>query len=146
MIRYVARRVGLITITLLVVSLAIFTITEVLPGDVAQMMLKETATPEGLARIRNELNLDRPAHVRYLDWIGGVVQDAGTDDVVKRVAFENRSEQVHLYESSAKSMCIMEPASHGKRVPAHIRAHYGSPRSHRKIVTELSSPAPDLEN
>ena len=37
-------------VTLMVVSLAIFTITEILPGDVAVMMLRETATPEGLAR------------------------------------------------------------------------------------------------
>ena len=85
MIRFVARRLGLIVVTLLVVSVAIFTITEVLPGDVAQMMLKETATPEGLARIRNELRLDRPAHVRYLDWIGGVLQgDWGDSYITKR--------------------------------------------------------------
>ena len=85
MIRFVARRLGLIVVTLLVVSVAIFTITEVLPGDVAQMMLKETATPEGLARIRNELNLDRPAHVRYLNWIGGVVQgDWGDSYITKK--------------------------------------------------------------
>jgi len=84
MIRFVARRIGLIIITLLVVSLAIFLITEVLPGDVAQMMLKQSATPEGLARIRNELGLERPAHVRYLDWIGGVLQGDWGDSYVHK--------------------------------------------------------------
>ena len=74
----------MIVVTLLVVSMAIFTITEVLPGDVAQMMLKNTATPEGLARIRKELDLDRPAPVRYLDWIGGVVRGDWGDSYITR--------------------------------------------------------------
>jgi len=74
MVRFVARRIGLIIITLLVVSLAIFLITEVLPGDVATMMLGKEATEASLARIREDLGLNRPVHVRYLDWIGGVVR------------------------------------------------------------------------
>ena len=55
MIRYFVRRLGLILITLLVISLAIFAIVEILPGDVAKMMLKQTATEEALHRIREEL-------------------------------------------------------------------------------------------
>jgi len=74
MARFVARRIGLICITLLVVSLAIFIITEVLPGDVATMMLGKDATEASLARIREDLGLNRPAHVRYLEWIGDVVR------------------------------------------------------------------------
>ncbi|MBL7166935.1 MAG: ABC transporter permease [Dehalococcoidales bacterium] len=74
MTRFVVRRIGLICVTLLVVSLAIFLITEVLPGDVATMMLGKDATEASLARIREDLGLNRPAHVRYLEWIGGVLQ------------------------------------------------------------------------
>jgi len=74
MVRFIARRISLICITLLVVSLAIFIITEVLPGDVAEMMLGQEATEESLARLREDLGLNRPAHVRYLSWIGGVLQ------------------------------------------------------------------------
>ena len=74
MARFIARRIGLICVTLLVVSLAIFIITEVLPGDVATMMLGKDATEASLARIREDLGLNRPAHVRYLEWIGGVVR------------------------------------------------------------------------
>ncbi len=74
MVRFIARRIGLICVTLLVVSLAIFLITEVLPGDVATMMLGKDATEASLARIREDLGLNRPAHVRYLEWIGGVVR------------------------------------------------------------------------
>jgi len=74
MMRFVIRRIGLICITLLVVSLALFLITEVLPGDVATMILGKDATEASLARLREDLGLNRPAHVRYLEWIGGVVR------------------------------------------------------------------------
>ena len=85
MAAFLTKRVSLILVTLLVVSLAIFTITEVLPGDVARLMLKQNATEERLAAIRAELELGRPAHERYLDWIGGVVQgDFGNSYITKQ--------------------------------------------------------------
>ena len=74
MARFIARRIGLICITLLVVSLAIFTFTELMPGDLAEMILGQDVTEEGLARLREDLGLNRPAHERYLSWIGGVLQ------------------------------------------------------------------------
>ena len=85
MLRFLTVRISLMGIILLVVSLAIFAIMEILPGDVAQMMLKATATPERLAIVREELNLNRPAYERYLDWIGGVVQgDLGDSYFIKQ--------------------------------------------------------------
>ena len=84
MIRFLTIRLSLTLITLLGVSLAIFAVMEILPGDVAQMMLKADATPERLALLREELGLYRPAHVRYLDWIGGVIQgDLGVSYYIK---------------------------------------------------------------
>ena len=74
MVRFLTVRLSLIVVTLLVVSLAIFTTTEVLPGDVAVMMLRQGATEQNLKKVREELRLDRPAHVRYVSWIGNVVQ------------------------------------------------------------------------
>ena len=74
MARFVVRRIGLIIITLLVVSLAIFMFTELLPGDMAEMILGQDATEEGLARLREDLGLNRPAHERYLSWVGDVLQ------------------------------------------------------------------------
>ena len=85
MLRFLTVRISLMGITLLVVSLAIFAIVEILPGDVAQMILKATATPERLEIVREELNLNRPAHERYLDWIGGVVRgDWGDSYFIKQ--------------------------------------------------------------
>ena len=82
MLRFLIVRISLMLVTLLVVSLSIFTITEILPGDVAQMMLKATATPERLAIVREELGLYRPTHERYIDWIGGVVRGDWGDSYV----------------------------------------------------------------
>ena len=78
-------RLSLIVVTLLVVSLAIFTITEILPGDVATMLLRQGATEQNLKKVREDLGLNRPAHVRYVSWIGGVVQgDLGNSYAQKR--------------------------------------------------------------
>lgn len=84
MAQFLIRRIALIFITLLVVSLAIFTITEVLPGDVAAVILKQDATESSIAQLREELQLNRPAHVRYLDWVGSALTgDLGTSYVTR---------------------------------------------------------------
>ena len=67
--RFFLRRLLLTGITLLVVSLAIFTITEIIPADIAQVILGQEATPEAISALRQQMGLDRPAHVRYLQWI-----------------------------------------------------------------------------
>ena len=69
--RYVASRDELLT--LLVVSIVIFVLTQILPGDTATSVLGQNATPETLAAFRHELGLDRPAALRYLAWLGGVL-------------------------------------------------------------------------
>ena len=55
--------------TLLVVSILIFIGTSVLPGDVANIILGQMATPESLAAVRAKLGLDQPAYVRYFIWL-----------------------------------------------------------------------------
>jgi len=82
MLRYIIRRLGLIIVTLAVISLAIFAIVEILPGDVAKMMLKQNATEESLDRLREQLGLYRPWYERYFDWVWGVLRgDWGTSYV-----------------------------------------------------------------
>ena len=60
--------------SLLVMSLVIFGVTEVLPGDVAHMILGQQATPRDLENVRRDLGLDRPAPVRYVEWFGGALR------------------------------------------------------------------------
>ena len=73
MLRLILSRIGLGLLTLLVVSLVIFVLTQILPGDVASSVLGQGATPENLATFRHELGLDQPAYTRYLSWLFGVL-------------------------------------------------------------------------
>jgi len=69
-----AARILLSLLTLLLVSIIIFAIIEVLPGDVATRILGRDATPEAITALREKLNLNDPALVRYFSWLGGMVQ------------------------------------------------------------------------
>jgi peptide/nickel transport system permease protein len=60
-------------ITLLIVTLIIFSAVEMLPGDIATETLGQSATPETLAAFRAKLNLDQPVHVRYFTWLGNAL-------------------------------------------------------------------------
>lgn len=68
MARFIARRLLLAIVTLCLVSLGIFAAVEVLPGDVARLMLGQFATAQDLELVRQQLGLDRPLPIRYLDW------------------------------------------------------------------------------
>ena len=72
-LKMVAQRLGLGLLTIFVVSLIIFFCVELLPGDIAQEILGQSATPETVAAFRRELGLDLPPHTRYLDWLGGIL-------------------------------------------------------------------------
>ncbi len=75
----VAQRLALGLLTLLVVSVLIFAAVNMLPGDFAQLILGQGATPEAIASIRRDLGLDQSPVVRYFDWLGGAVRgDLGT--------------------------------------------------------------------
>lgn len=84
MARFLIIRLGLIIVTLAVVSVAIFGVTEVLPGDVATQILGQGATEQNVRVIRERLNLDLPAPVRYLDWVGGIVRGDLGDSLVQQ--------------------------------------------------------------
>ena len=71
---FIARRLGALAVVLAVVSVLVFAVVQLLPGDVATEILGTSATPEDLAALRLKLGLTRPAPVRYAEWIGGVVR------------------------------------------------------------------------
>lgn len=73
MLKLLGRRLVLGLLTLIVVSALIFGVTEWLPGDIAANILGQRATPENVAAIRAELELDRPPHERYIAWLQGIV-------------------------------------------------------------------------
>jgi peptide/nickel transport system permease protein len=72
-LRLIAGRILLSLLTLLIVSLFVFAVLEVLPGDVATRILGRDATPEALDVLRAKLGLTDPAPLRYLHWLGGLL-------------------------------------------------------------------------
>ena len=87
MARFLIVRLSLIVVTLLAVSVAIFSLIEFAPGDAASAMLGQGATPDNLKALRGRLGLDKPPHVRYLDWIGGAVRgDLGNSAAGKEIS------------------------------------------------------------
>ena len=71
--RLVVGRLAVGVITLLIVSLVVFFLTSLLPGDAVQEMLGQEATPEAVAALRAQLGLDQPVYLRYLYWLGGLL-------------------------------------------------------------------------
>ena len=77
--KLLVQRIALGLLLLFLVSILIFAGTQILPGDVAQSILGQSATPEALANLRAELGLNEPALSRYVAWLGGVMTgDLGT--------------------------------------------------------------------
>jgi peptide/nickel transport system permease protein len=72
-LRLLVQRIALALLSLLAVSVVVFAITAVLPGDAAQEQLGQEATPESLAALRAKMGLDVPAPQRYVRWLGGLV-------------------------------------------------------------------------
>ena len=72
-LKLVAQRLSLGILLLFAASALLFGLTEVLPGDAAQAQLGQSATPENLANLREEMGLNRPAITRYAERIGGIL-------------------------------------------------------------------------
>mgnify|MGYP006270125431 FL=1 len=85
MYRYIIKRLILVVPVLLGISLIVFLIMAMLPGDAAQAILGSFATPENLARVRSDLGLDEPMVKRYFIWLGNILQgDFGRSYTLQR--------------------------------------------------------------
>lgn len=74
MIRFVLKRLGLALITLFLLSVLVFAISNILPGNVGRSVLGPFATQESVDALNEQLGVDRPLLTQYLDWAGGVLQ------------------------------------------------------------------------
>jgi peptide/nickel transport system permease protein len=74
MFRFVVRRLVLSIPILLLVSIMVFGLIHLIPGDPARVILGQEATPEAIAGLRRELGLDQPLAVQYLTWLGKVLR------------------------------------------------------------------------
>ncbi|MEU4604061.1 ABC transporter permease [Kribbella sp. NPDC023972] len=76
---YAAQRAALAVVQLAVLSVLVFLLTALLPGDAADLRFTETLTPEQVDRMRAQLGLDQPAVDRFLHWFGNILTgDLGT--------------------------------------------------------------------
>ncbi|MGI5951995.1 MAG: ABC transporter permease [Brooklawnia sp.] len=71
--RLLTRRITWFVVSLLVASVIVFALLNLLPGDLAGVILGPNATPEALDSMRTQLGLDRPMPLRYLEWLGGLL-------------------------------------------------------------------------
>jgi peptide/nickel transport system permease protein len=93
--RLILRRLALGLLTLWLVSLLVFAATLALPGDAAQAILGREATPERLAALRDQLNLDEPVVTQYVKWLGGILTgDLGTSAATQEPVGELLSDRV----------------------------------------------------
>ena len=76
---FFAKRVATFLATLVIASMLVFAVLELLPGNVAQVILGDTATPESLAALEKKLGLDQAPLQRYLGWVGGLLQGRTVD-------------------------------------------------------------------
>lgn len=71
---FLLRRFGLMIVILFLVSVIIFSLVHLTPGDPARMMLGQEATPEALEALRNKMGLNDPLHIQYFNWVKDIVQ------------------------------------------------------------------------
>jgi peptide/nickel transport system permease protein len=89
MARYILTRVVLLIPILLGITLLSFIIINILPGDVAIAMLGVdggAVDPRALEMLRSDLGLDRPLHIQYLSWLGGVLRGDFGNSLALKVA------------------------------------------------------------
>lgn len=73
MTRYIIRRLLLVLATLLLTSFIIFALTNLLPGDIARLVLGRDASPTAIENFEKQFGLDRPPMEQYFDWLLGFV-------------------------------------------------------------------------
>jgi peptide/nickel transport system permease protein len=71
--QYVLRRLALAVPTLVLVSVIVFAMMRFMPGDIVTRMVEGQAYAPTIEALRQELGLDRPAYLQYLDWVGGIL-------------------------------------------------------------------------
>jgi peptide/nickel transport system permease protein len=120
--RFLLRRLWLSAITLILVSIVVFAVAEVLPGDVGRTILGPFATNEQVAQLNQEFGLDRPLPVRYADWSSDFVTgDWGEsyllDTPVRPLVVERMINSLYL---GAFALAFIVPVSIGLGVLAAL--------------------------
>lgn len=117
----VARRLGIGVLTLFVVSLIIFFGVQLLPGDFANAVLGQSATPAAVAALRAKLGLDLPSYIRYWHWLDGMLHgDFGYSLSGERISTILSSRLFNTVFLAAYAACIAVPLAVGLGIVAAI--------------------------
>ena len=124
MVRYLARRALLLSVTLLITSAIIFALTQLLPGDVARLILGREASETVLANFRQEFGLDQPAPQQYANWLMGFLAGdwgrsfTGTKAPVRPLVVDRLGNSMRL---AVMTLAISVPLSVGLGIIAALR-------------------------
>jgi peptide/nickel transport system permease protein len=122
---YLLRRLLQLLPVLLGISLVVFLIMALLPGDPALAILGPYATPESLASLRRELGLDQPLWQRFLAWLGNVLQgDLGRSTTLHRPVADEIAERIGPTLLLAATALVLSTAL-GLAAGAVAAAHRG---------------------
>lgn len=125
MLRFLIKRIALAVVTLLCVSVILFAVAQILPGDVGRAILGPWATEQQVHAIDHQLGVDRPLYVRYWVWFSGFVSgDWGTSYLLNRpvaaIALDRLRNSIIL---GGFALCVIVPTSVGFGVLAAL--NYG---------------------
>jgi len=82
--QYIARRLLALIPVLLGVSLLVFSLVRMIPGDPVIVMLGERARPQDIERVREQMGFNRPIHIQYLEWMGRVLRGDLGNSIINR--------------------------------------------------------------
>jgi len=114
MSRYVVRRLGFLILTVILTSIVIFGVVQVLPGDVARVILGREAGQAAIEHLRDELGLNLPVPVRYFNWITAFLRGAWGD------SFSLRTPVLPLVARRLQNSLILAAVALGISVPLSI--------------------------
>jgi peptide/nickel transport system permease protein len=106
MARYLLRRFGLILLTMFLASVVIFAATQLLPGDVAQIVLGQFATETAIENLREEFGLNKPFYIQYYNWLTNFIKgDWGNSQVSRMPVYPMVMDR--LYKSTMLAVVVM---------------------------------------
>ena len=133
MLRFFGRRVLLLAFTLAVASVLIFAITNVLPGDVARIILGPFAPQDAVTRLNAELGADRPVVIRYVEWLAGAQGDWGRSYAFNTAVFP-------LCWSAWAAPSSLAASGLAVLVPLAIASGVAAAKARRRASSTASSP------
>ncbi len=138
MTRFLFKRLGLALITLVLLSMIVFTVSTILPGNVGRAVLGPFAAQESVDQLNEQLGTNRPVVEQYIDWAGGLLQGDLGVSLTKQVPASDllRPALENSLKLALVAFLVCIPFSILGGVIAGLR--YGSPTDKGITITGIS--------